>query len=106
MKPNYCYKATILKVIDGDTLKLNIDVGFHFHVHVSIRLLNVLAPELPTKRGNQIAIALRAQLPIGTAVTVATHRQDKYGRWLGTVWQDEVEVNDLINSYMAEVQDE
>ena len=38
--------ARVVEVHDGDTLKLDVDVGFSTHAYAWIRLLNVRAPEL------------------------------------------------------------
>ena len=47
--PSYTYRAEVVRVLDGDTVELDIDLGFSTWVHKrSIRLLDVLAPESRT----------------------------------------------------------
>jgi hypothetical protein len=41
----WTYRAAVIAVIDGDTLRLEIDLGFHVHTQQDIRLLAVSAPE-------------------------------------------------------------
>jgi hypothetical protein len=41
----WTYRAALIGVIDGDTLRLEIDLGFHVRTQQDIRLLAVSAPE-------------------------------------------------------------
>jgi endonuclease YncB( thermonuclease family) len=43
--------AQVTDVHDGDTLKLDVDLGFSTHEHVWVRLLDVRAPELSEPLG-------------------------------------------------------
>jgi hypothetical protein len=51
MKPTYVYAATCVKVIDGDTLDLLVDLGFRAFEKVRVRLRGYNAPELSTAEG-------------------------------------------------------
>lgn len=42
----YQYKATIVRVIDGDTLELDAQLGFHVTKRVRVRLRDIDAPEI------------------------------------------------------------
>lgn len=45
----YEYKAQVLRIIDGDTLVVNIDLGFDFWIHNEVvRLNGIDAPEVRT----------------------------------------------------------
>ena len=44
----YKYKARLVKVIDADTLEIDIDLGFNMISRQRIRLLNVQANETRT----------------------------------------------------------
>jgi micrococcal nuclease len=85
----YHYKAVVLRVIDGDTIELLIDVGFRQSLVIRARLLNINAPELH-KRAEMIAgkksrDALR-NLIDGKDVIIRTSKADDWGRWLVEVW--------------------
>lgn len=58
----YDYKARVLEVHDGDTIKVDIDLGFHLHFKTDLRLEYINAPELGT---------LKAPSPEGEASTQA-----------------------------------
>lgn len=83
----FSYRAKVIKVIDGDTVDLNVDLGFHCEIGIRTRLLGINAPEVSTAEGKQVRDWLRERLPIGDAVTVDTFKDpgDKYGRWLARI---------------------
>lgn len=54
--PAYTYAADVLRVIDGDTLEVRVDLGFRVYVVERIRLRGVDAPERNTSAG-RVAVA-------------------------------------------------
>lgn len=99
----YEYKATVIKVIDGDTLHLNIDLGFNLNYNNQvIRLARINAPELSTANGYNIKNLL-TNLLLKKQVTIKTIKdtKDKYGRYLAEVYLDDLNINDylLTNEY-------
>ena len=42
----YDYKAEIVKVVDGDTIDVLVDLGFRITTHQRLRLKNIDTPEL------------------------------------------------------------
>jgi micrococcal nuclease len=76
------YTAQVLNVIDGDTLKLQIDLGFSVHVIQSCRLVRIDAPEMSTMQGFTARQFVVDTLAAVTALKVSTSKPDKYGRWL------------------------
>lgn len=83
----YEYAATVVRVIDGDTAVVDIDLGFHtWRRNQSIRLLDCNARELSMPGGPEARDHLSGLLPAGTQVTVSTVKVDKYGdRYDGAV---------------------
>ena len=45
----YTYKAKLDRVVDGDTVDANIDLGFDISIHKRIRLAGIDTPETRTK---------------------------------------------------------
>jgi len=90
----YQYNATVLRVVDGDTAEVDIDLGFKVHVHATVRLDGIDAPEKfgATKEAGMVAKnALTKLLPPGCAVVLKTRKpadksDEKYGRLLARVW--------------------
>lgn len=83
----YEYRATVERVVDGDTVDLLIDLGFKIMYRHSCRLYGLNANESKTEAGVAAKAYLEALLPVGATVIVKTEkdRAEKYGRILGTL---------------------
>jgi len=84
----YEYRAHVRSVYDGDTIRADIDCGFGiWTANQSLRLLGIDAPELGKPGGKEARDYLRGLLPVGTAVTIRTVKDEteKYGRLLATI---------------------
>jgi endonuclease YncB( thermonuclease family) len=82
----FTYNATVIRVIDGDTLHVSIDLGFHVHTSQTIRLARVNAWEMTEPRG-VVARAYVLNRIVGCELLrISTSKQEKYGRWLAEVW--------------------
>ena len=104
----YEYRACVKKVYDGDTVTVDIDLGFNVMLHKQkIRLLRINAPEV---RGQEREVGLKSRDALrqkidGKWIRLKTQKdkKGKYGRWLGEVWLDDECVNDwLIREGFAE----
>lgn len=85
----YEYKARLLRVIDGDTYELDIDLGCHCHVVEKCRLYGADTPEVYGKNacdaGREASEFVKELLARqGEELQIRTHkdRQGKYGRYL------------------------
>lgn len=105
----YEYRAYVRKVYDGDTVTVDIDLGFDIVLqNQKIRLVRINTPEV---RGPQREDGLKSRdalrKKIGNKwVNLKTEKdkKGKYGRWLGEVWLEEVCINDwLLSEGLAEV---
>jgi micrococcal nuclease len=100
----YKYNAQVLKVIDGDTLDLFIDLGFKVGFNTRIRLLGIDTPEKWHPYGKVVKAYLE-DLMEGEKVFLDVTKKDKYGRYLGVIYlnkNDEQSINDhLIEIGMA-----
>ena len=104
----YIYRAECLRVIDGDTFVARIDMGFNTYTIQTVRLEGVDTPEItgPEKeKGLEVKefmeewLLPRPGLPKG--LIVRTEKEDSFGRWLSTVWAEEINgkwcnLNDLL----------
>ena len=85
MNPAYRYRATVTRWVDADTLDLDVDLGFRIVTRIRVRLARIDAPERGAA-GHPAALAEAQRLaPVGSAVTVATAKGDRYGRWIGEI---------------------
>jgi micrococcal nuclease len=81
------YTATLIRVIDGDTIEADIDLGFDIHYTAKIRLAGINAPEMKTPQGAPAKEHL-AQLLTNKVMVVTTKLNkefEKYGRVLGEI---------------------
>lgn len=65
IEPTYIYRAYAERVIDGDTVQLRVDLGFHCAMSISGRIRGIDAPEVRGEerdRGNAAALFLEELL--------------------------------------------
>lgn len=79
------YRATVERVIDGDTQVYVIDCGFRVYTRVHLRLSGVDAPEAHTDAGAAAAAWLAEWMPPGSPVVVATELDRSFNRYLAAV---------------------
>jgi micrococcal nuclease len=93
VEPAYRYSATVVKWVDGDTVDVQLDLGFDITVATRIRLYGVDTPEktVPAQKAAAVAAWERSRqlAPEGSVVVVSTFKaKEKYGRYLGVVHVD------------------
>ncbi len=84
------YKAKVIRIIDGDSLILDIDLGFRTHIEIPVRLAHINTPELRDSNEENRArakqakdeLAVRLIDPAVTIRSLKPFKGDKYGRWL------------------------
>ena len=89
----YTYEITIKDIIDGDTVKVDIDLGFDMWLKdENVRLYGIDAPESRTSDPEEKIFGLMTKheverlLPIGTKHTlVCQEYKGKFGRVIGTI---------------------
>ena len=105
------YRCTIKRVVDGDTVDINIDLGFGIWVHNErVRLYGIDTPESRTrdleekKAGIYAKQCVETFLPVGSTQTLKTYKDKvgKYGRILGefVIYDPEQDRQTTINEYM------
>lgn len=98
--------ATVLGVVDGDTIDVTIDYGFRLRQDHRVRLAGIDAPEVNAAgpEGERARDWLRARLPVGAPVELVTFKpKDKYGRFLATVWRVDSEGRTELDSVNAQL---
>jgi micrococcal nuclease len=91
MKKPYRYKAKVVKVIDGDTFDINVDLGFSIWTLQRLRLVNVNTPEI---RGSERKDGLRVkryvkELIEGKLLDVDIFKRGKYGRYVAEIYLED-----------------
>jgi micrococcal nuclease len=100
----YQYKAKCLRVVDGDTVELEVDLGFSIRYIIRGRLYNVYAPELFSgKQRDKGALAKKflEETIANKNLVVNTHKdQMTFNRWVIELHDDQgVNLNEVVNNY-------
>lgn len=81
----YEYKAECIRVVDGDTVDLLVDLGFGIKIAQRYRLARVDTPERG-EDGFQSAKSRVMEVCLDKTLVVESKGKDKYGRWLGEIF--------------------
>ena len=84
----YEYKCTVIKVIDGDTVQVEIDHGMQIRSIQNIRLLAVFAPELSEPGGQEMKALLQkwcSDHSTGTLILNTKKDSKSFNRYIGTI---------------------
>ena len=92
------YQAEVLRVVDGDTVDVRVDLGFKVHFNVRVRMYGMNAPESRTRNKEEKIRGLAAkerleQLLEDKEVVIKSHGVGKFGRCLGTLYVNEKNIN-------------
>jgi|TARA_R100001530_G_scaffold136325_1_gene116453 endonuclease YncB( thermonuclease family) len=93
----YTYLAKVIKITDGDSIRMDVDLGFGCHLlgndgrGVDIRLHGLDTPEVRTRDRAEKAHGLLAKacveehLKVGETYQIITRERGKFGRYLTTI---------------------
>ena len=105
----YRYRCKILKVIDGDTVDVDIDLGFGVWMHKErVRVYGIDTPESRTrdlvekKFGKASKKHLQNLLSEAERLTLMSHDKGKFGRILGEIFAHHGEEEFSINQRMID----
>ena len=109
----YEYDIRVLRVVDGDTIDAQVDLGFKVHHNIRIRLYGINTPEVRTKdaeekvRGKAASERVKKLLSNADKIILKSHGIGKFGRCLGeltliTFKDKEDKSHDLTQTLLAE----
>ena len=105
----YEYRCKIVKIIDGDTVDVDIDLGFGVWMHKErIRLYGIDTPESRTSDLDEKKYGLIAKgwiekfMPVGSMQTLITQKDKsgKFGRILGKFRVNDGHYDIILNDWM------
>ena len=82
----YTYCAKVIRVVDGDTVWLDVDCGFGIWSEQKVRFRGIDAPEIATAAGLRSRDFVSQSLADLPCVVVTTTKPDKYDRYLADVF--------------------
>jgi micrococcal nuclease len=99
-RSKYFYRAKLIRVIDGDTIDANIDLGFDVSIQRRIRLWGIDAAETRTKnlqeKADGLEVLARLKHILSSNDNIFYVRSlgiDKYGRCLGEIYIQDININ-------------
>ena len=93
------YRCKLLRVVDGDTIDVNLDLGFNVWHKARVRMLGIDTPESRTRNLEEKAMGLASKARLkallkGNKVEIECSKEKgKFGRVLGIVWATDKEGN-------------
>ena len=100
VEPAYTYRAVVRSIYDGDTIRVDLDLGLGTWVrNEPLRLDGIDAPEVRGPEREQGLLSkdwLMQRIPLGRSIIVQTRKDstEKYGRYLAVIWHDGINLND------------
>lgn len=100
----YTYDAKVLKVVDGDTVEVMVDLGFDLWIKQRVRFYGFNAPETRTRnkaekiKGLAVKQKLEELLNVDTVVLLESRGVEKYGRCLGLLFKDGRDVCEILRT--------
>ena len=106
----YEYRCKVVRIIDGDTVDVDIDLGFGVWLHKErVRLYGIDTPESRTRDLEEKKYGLAAKdfltgMLDDDQIILKTHKDKtgKFGRILGELWRTSNYTDKSINRYMIE----
>ena len=95
------YNCKVTRVVDGDTIDVNIDLGFSVWHKARVRMLGIDTPESRTRRLDEKALGLASKARLKEMLKDKKVRiecakeKGKFGRVLAIVWAMDKEGNDV-----------
>ena len=95
----YTYKARVLRVVDGDTLWVNVYSGLETEFEQKLRLRAIDAPERDTPEGQTAKKFVEDALAGLDFIEITTTKPDKWDRYLSDIWIGEINLNKQLLDY-------
>ncbi len=89
----FTFKAIIERVVDGDTLRVKIDLGFDLWTRQYLRLRGLDCPELDTPEGRRAKTFMENEVKDAPYIMITSTRSDKYDRYLADLWVGDTFIN-------------
>jgi endonuclease YncB( thermonuclease family) len=93
--PEYKYEAIVVEVVDGDTVDVDVLLGFYVVMRIRLRVWGINTPEVHTTnaeekaRGHAALAFAKTLLVVGARVLIKSFKAndpfDKFGRWLAVI---------------------
>jgi micrococcal nuclease len=113
-KQKFVYEAKILSVHDGDTISVEVDLGFQIKFTDKIRFYGINAPELKIKdvnnkmqinpEGMKTLAVVNDFIKAGDTIVIETikDKKEKFGRYLANIYVTKNDEQIFLNKYLLD----
>lgn len=98
----FTYQAFIERVVDGDTLLVQVDLGFGLWTRQYLRLRGIDCPEIDTAEGKRAKKIVETELSAVPFVIISSTKSDKYDRYLADVFYTAKTGEKFLNNILLE----
>lgn len=81
----YTYKAIVVRIVDGDTLDADVDLGFYMRTRQRFRLARIDTPERGEEGFTEATDRVKELCPVGSEIMISTSKTGGFGRWLAEI---------------------
>jgi micrococcal nuclease len=88
----YEYEAEVIRVVDGDTIDVKVDLGWKITIKDRLRFNRINAWEKTGKekaKGIPAKEFVESKIPVGSVIKIQTHKEGKYGRYIAEIFYPE-----------------
>jgi len=85
-RDTFTYYASVIRVVDGDTLWMHIQLGFGILKKVKIRLTNIDTVPLTDPRGRKAKAYVESTLKSASQIIIRSRYAGKFSRYLGDIF--------------------
>lgn len=99
---HYNYKAEVLHITDGDSVRLFMDYGFKEFAEKDFRLYGIDTPERGQQGWAEATAYLKSILPLGAEVVFRSYKPelhpkpDSFKRWLVDLYYGDLHINQAL----------
>lgn len=82
----FTFQATIEKVVDADTLRVVVDLGFNTRTRQYLRLRGINTPETDSAEGKKASDFVKTRIKAASQIILTSSKSDKYDRYLADIF--------------------
>lgn len=92
------FNAKVVRVIDGDTIDVDVDLGFYLTARKRLRFSRIDTPERGEVNFTEATDRVKELTPVGSTVRIVTGKAGGFGRWLAEIYygEDNRNLNDQL----------
>ena len=91
----FTYRAKVYNIVDGDTIDVEIDLGFKIYTKQRIRLNRIDTPERGDTGFKEATNRLK-ELILDKEITLITTKISKWGYYLGDIYLNDQDINQIM----------